>query len=57
MADLIYEMAKEMMGKHTYETAIRWLERAHDVLGEQALEKLSADAGELRLCIMQSLGQ
>ena len=36
--------------------AVRWLERAHDVLGSHELERFSMDAGQLRLTIMQSLG-
>ncbi|KAF2190807.1 SPO22-domain-containing protein [Zopfia rhizophila CBS 207.26] len=57
MVDLLYEMGKDLLGKRNYELAVRWLERAHDVLGEQGLENLSPDAGELRLSIMQSLVQ
>jgi hypothetical protein len=56
LADLLYEIGKDLLGKRNYELGIRWLERAHDMLGEQDLEVLSAEAGELRLSIMQSIG-
>ena len=56
LADLFYEMGKDLFGKRNYELAVRWLERAHDVLTEQDLETLSSEAGELRLSIMQSIG-
>lgn len=55
LADLLYEMGKEMLEKKQYELAVRWLERAYDTVAEQDLERMSADAGELRLCIMSSL--
>ncbi|KAF2872932.1 meiosis protein SPO22/ZIP4 like-domain-containing protein [Massariosphaeria phaeospora] len=57
VADLLFEMGKDLSAKRNYELAVRWLERAYDVLGEQDLELLSPEAGELRLSIMQSLIQ
>jgi hypothetical protein len=56
LADILYEIGKGLLGKRNYELAARWLERAHDVLGEQDMDKLSHEAGELRLSIMQSTG-
>ena len=56
IADLLYEMGKDFLGKRNYETAVLWLERAYDILGEHDLEVLSAEVGELRLSIMQSIG-
>lgn len=55
-ADLLFEIGKEALTKRNYELAVRWLERAHDVIGEQDLDTLSPDVGELRLCTMQSIG-
>ncbi|KAL9084962.1 MAG: hypothetical protein Q9165_007828 [Trypethelium subeluteriae] len=57
LADVLYEMGKDLLGKKQIELAVRWLERAYDILAEQDLERLSSDAGELRLCIMQSLAR
>lgn len=57
ISDLLYEIGKDLLNQKQYELAVKWLERSHDVLGEQELEKLSADAGELKLSILQSLIQ
>lgn len=56
IADLLYEMGRDLLGKNDYEGATRWLERAFDVLQEQSLEVLSAEAGELKMSIMQNIG-
>jgi tetratricopeptide (TPR) repeat protein len=56
LADLLYEIGKAALVKRDYEVAVRWLERAHDVLEEQGLDMLSPEIGELRLSIMQSIG-
>jgi len=56
LADLLYEIGKDNLTKRAYEVAIKWLERAHDVLGEQDMELLSPEAGELRLSTMHSIG-
>lgn len=57
VSDLLYEIGKGLLEKRNYELGARWLERAYDILEEQDLEMLSAEAGELRLSIMQSIGQ
>lgn len=56
VADLFYEMGKGLLTKYNYETAVRWLGRASDTLGGQSVDTLSAEAGELRLSILLSLG-
>jgi hypothetical protein len=56
LADLLYEIGKDALTKRNYEVAARWLERAYDVLGEQDLDMLSPEVGELRLSAMQSIG-
>ncbi|KAF2258604.1 SPO22-domain-containing protein [Lojkania enalia] len=55
LADLFYEMGEGLLRKQSYELAVRWLQRAYDVLGEQELELLSSEASELRQSTMQSL--
>ena len=55
LADVLYEMGKEQLSKQSGQMAVRWLERAYDALAEQDLDRLSNDAGELRLSIMHSL--
>ncbi|XPS72064.1 sporulation-specific protein 22 [Ascochyta lentis] len=55
LADLFYEIGKQALMKNSYEIAVKWLERALEMLGEQGLEILSPEAGELRLSIIQGL--
>jgi hypothetical protein len=57
IADLLYEIGKDSLTKRNYELAVRWLERAHDVLGEKDMELLSTEAGELRLSTMHGIGE
>lgn len=57
LADLFYEMGKQALTKGIFEVAVTWLARAFEVLGEQDLGMLSPEAGELRLCTMQGLGE
>lgn len=57
LADLLFEIGRDALTKRNYETAVRWLERAHGFLGEEASEMLSPEISELRLSTMQSIGQ
>lgn len=57
LADLLYEIGKDGLKKRNYESTIRWSERAYDLLGDQDMELLSPDAGELRLSTMHSIGR
>ncbi|KAJ4331225.1 sporulation-specific protein 22 [Didymella glomerata] len=57
LADLFYEIGKQALTKRNYEAAVKWLERACDMLGEQDLIIISPEASELRLCIFQGLVQ
>lgn len=54
LADLLFEMGKQMLAQNEWELAVKWLERANDVLMGQELDKLSIDATELRTSILQS---
>lgn len=56
LADLVYEIGKHSLAKRNYEIALRWLERAYDILGDKDLDVLSSDVGELRLCTMHRIG-
>ena len=56
LADLLFEMGKEIHQRGDSYRASKWLERAHATLSEHDMEALSADAGELRLSIMHLLG-
>ncbi|KAG4436689.1 hypothetical protein IFR05_007837 [Cadophora sp. M221] len=55
LADVLYEMGKDLLTKQNYIMAIKWLERAGGVLDGQELDRLSMDANELRTSILQSL--
>lgn len=55
LADTLYEIGKDLFARKQYETAVRWLGRAYDILSEQEQEYLSDNARELRLAIMQLL--
>jgi len=54
LADILYEMGKDLLESQQYPLAVKWLERAYEVLDGQGLEKLSTDASELRISIIQS---
>jgi hypothetical protein len=54
LADVLYEMGKDLLGSQQYPMAVKWLERAYEVLDGQELDKLSTDASELRISIIQS---
>jgi hypothetical protein len=56
LADLLYEMGRDSLGKREYEAATKWLERAYDTLGEQDMEMFSPEASELRLSTMHGIG-
>lgn len=57
LADLLYEIGRDLMQKKQYELAVTWLERSYDVLSGQNLELLSPDVGDLRLSVMHDLGR
>lgn len=57
LGDLLYEIGKEALSKNSYDLAIRWLERAYDVLGDRNLEMHNLEVSELRLSTMQSIGK
>lgn len=56
LADLLYEIGKELLVKKQFESATKWLERSYAVITRQDVEELRMDAGELRVSIMHSLG-
>jgi hypothetical protein len=54
LADVLYEMGKDLFRKQQYALAVKWLERAYEVLNGQELDRLSMDAGELRISVIQT---
>lgn len=57
IADLFYEIGKQALTKRNPEAAVKWLKRSRSVLEEHDHGMLGFEAGELRLCIMQGLGE
>jgi tetratricopeptide (TPR) repeat protein len=53
LADLLFEIGKELYERKQYELAVKWLQRAHDIIESQELDRLSIDATELRTSIIQ----
>jgi hypothetical protein len=53
LADLLFEIGKDLHIKKQYEQAVKWLERAFEVIERQDPDKLSIDASELRTSILQ----
>lgn len=54
LADTLYEMGKDFFSKKHYDMSVKWLERSYEVLNNQELDKLSMDASELRISIIQT---
>ncbi|KAI9697243.1 MAG: hypothetical protein M1836_004807 [Candelina mexicana] len=52
-ADLLFEIGKYHLENKNYDLAVKWLERSYDILHKQDLERLSNDAGELRISIIE----
>ncbi|KAK0108478.1 hypothetical protein ONS95_003281 [Cadophora gregata] len=55
LADVLYKIGRDLLAKQKYDMAVKWLERAGEVLDGQELDRLSMDAIELRNSILQSL--
>ncbi|KAM3081866.1 Transcription factor [Clarireedia jacksonii] len=55
LSDTLYEMGKELLSKKQYTLAVKWLQRAYEVLNGDDLDKLSTNATELRISILQTL--
>ena len=56
LADLLYEIGKDLHTKSNFDRASRWLENAYQVIVSHEIETLSADSTELKLSIMHLLG-
>ncbi|KAK0706965.1 meiosis protein SPO22/ZIP4 like-domain-containing protein [Lasiosphaeria miniovina] len=55
LADVLYEIGKTSNARANYPIAIKWLERANEIINGQNLEALSREGRELRLAILQAL--
>ncbi|KAM7220206.1 Meiosis protein SPO22/ZIP4 like domain containing protein [Rhypophila decipiens] len=54
LADVLYEIGKSFSVEKDFLPAVKWLERANEILNTQSLEKLSREGVELRLAILQA---
>ncbi len=55
LADTLYEIGRDLLCKQEFSKAETWLNRAHELLNGPELDRLSMDANELRVSVMQSL--
>jgi len=55
LADVLFELGKDLLSRKQSALAVKWLDRAYEIIGSQELDRLSADAGELRMSILQML--
>ena len=55
LADVLYEIGKSLTTKSDFSLAIKWLERANEVINSQSLDVLSREGIELRLAILQAM--
>lgn len=56
LADLLFEIGRDLFRRQDYYRASKWLERAHGVLSECDMEQFNLDAQELRLSISHYVG-
>ncbi|KAK4221468.1 meiosis protein SPO22/ZIP4 like-domain-containing protein [Podospora fimiseda] len=54
LADVLFEIGKSLYVKGDNAIAVKWLDRANDVINGQELEQLSREGIELRLAILQA---
>lgn len=54
LADVLYEIGRDLSAKGDFPMAVKWLDRAGDVINSQGLELLSREAIELRTAIVQA---
>lgn len=54
LADVLYEIGKDMTTKKDCPMAVKWLHRAQDIINSHDLDQLSRDGLDLRTAIMQA---
>ncbi|KAL2263859.1 hypothetical protein VTK26DRAFT_4655 [Humicola hyalothermophila] len=55
LADVLYEIGRSLSARNDFSLAIKWFERANEVVNTPGLEQLSREGLELRLAIVQAL--
>lgn len=56
LADLLYEIGKDLAQRKHFASSVKWLERSHNIINMHDLDKLGQDAGEVKQSITQTLG-
>lgn len=54
LADTFFDIGRAFLPKKEFGMAVKWLERAYEVIDGQDIEKLSRDGVELRLTVLQA---
>lgn len=57
LADLTYEIGKDLLKQSDYYRASKWLQRAHDLLKTLNTEVVGPDIEELSLSVAHRLGR
>lgn len=55
LADVLYEIGKDLTSKRDFAMAHKWLDRANKILETQDVDQLSREGTELRMAIFQAL--
>ncbi|KAK4204676.1 meiosis protein SPO22/ZIP4 like-domain-containing protein, partial [Triangularia verruculosa] len=55
LADVLYEIGKSLSVKRDYKIAVKWLERANEVVNSVGVDQLTREGVELRLAVLQAL--
>ncbi|KAH8811736.1 meiosis protein SPO22/ZIP4 like-domain-containing protein [Xylogone sp. PMI_703] len=53
LADTLYEIGRDLLVKKQYQLATKWLDRALDIFNIHEIDRLSIDASEFRISIIQ----
>ncbi|KAI8296835.1 Transcriptional regulator [Colletotrichum sp. SAR 10_98] len=54
LTEVLFEIGKDFSNKGDFKMAVKWLERAYDIINSQELDRLPRDALELRLSVCQA---
>ncbi|KAF5526463.1 hypothetical protein CGCA056_v002343 [Colletotrichum aenigma] len=54
LTEVLFEIGKDFSTKGDFKMAVKWLERAYDIINSQELDRLPRDALELRLSVCQA---
>lgn len=57
MVDLFFQIGRNLLSSGSHDMAVLWLKRASQLLGNQDIECLSSDAGQLRLNLLHTSGK